>query len=95
LTVAFSETVEDVGVRLEGAEVLGGSTGLNVRGAGPDGPLVVRIHRRHVSAQRVEAMQLTPEAAGSAGIPIADPVLERGGTRIAIVDGCVVEIERS
>ena len=95
VTVALAETVERVwGVTLADAEVLGGSTGLNLRSAASDDPVVVRIHRRHVRAQRVEAMQLAREAGGGAGVPIASPVLGLDGSRVATIDGCVVEVER-
>ncbi len=88
------ETVTDVwAVDLEDAQALGGSTGLNLRADGADGPVVVRVHRSHVTAARVEALQLAREAARDAGVPTALPRRGPDGQRQTLVEGRVVEVE--
>jgi Ser/Thr protein kinase RdoA (MazF antagonist) len=95
LTSRLAAAVAEVwGVRLANAQVLGGSTGLNLRADSDSGPVVVRVHRRHVSEARVEALQLAREAAGVAGVPIALPVLGRHGQRHTTADSCVVDVEQ-
>jgi homoserine kinase type II len=78
------------GVDLAGSHPLGGSTGLNLGVGG----FVVRVHRRHVTPTRVEALQLAREAAAIAGVPTARSVLGGEGERCVIVESSVVEVER-
>ena len=95
VTARLAEAVRQLwGVDIAHAELLDGSTGLNLRVGGDLGPVVVRVHRAHVSAQRVEALQVAREVAGATGVPIAGPVLGCDSRRQVTVDGCVVEVER-
>ena len=84
------------GVRLADTDnrVFGGSTGLNLRADSDVGPVLVRVHRSHVSAERVEALQFAREAAGAAGVPTALPIVGRDGQRHIRVESCVVEVEQ-
>jgi homoserine kinase type II len=74
---------------------LGGSTGLNLlaRVAGRD--VVVRVHRAHVTAARVESLQLARVNVADEGVPAARPVTGRGGQLHLTVDEgpVVVEVE--
>ena len=73
---------------------LGGSTGLNLLADhGDRGPVVVRVHRKHVTAPRVRALQLAREAVANDGVPAATPILGRRGERTVTVGTCVVEVE--
>jgi homoserine kinase type II len=81
------------GLDLEHVVPLGGSTGLNLLVDMPSGGAVVRIHRRHVTEARVEAMQLAREAAARAGVPTAHAIVGRDGERHVTVESSVVEVE--
>lgn len=81
------------GLGLDAAVALGGSTSLNLRLPSDAGPVVVRIHRRHVSERRVEALQLARESAAQAGVPTALPIVGRDGERTVTVGATVVEVE--
>ena len=72
---------------------LGGSTGLNLlaRVAGRDA--VVRVHRAHVTAARVEALQRARMHLADGGVPVAQPVTGRGGALHVTVDSGPVVIE--
>jgi Ser/Thr protein kinase RdoA (MazF antagonist) len=94
LTPRLTTAVATWGVDLTRSQLLGGSTGLNLRADSADGPVVVRVHRRHVTAERVDAQQRAREAANRAGVPTALAVLGRDGERQVVVDGCVIEVER-
>lgn len=95
LTTQVAEAVADEwGLATADARALGGSTGLNLQAWAAHGPVVVRVHRRHVSTSRVEALQLAREVAFEAGAPVALPVLGRHGRRTRIVDNCAIEVER-
>ncbi len=94
LTPPMAEAVQRTwGVDVGAAVPLGGSTGLNlVAQAGPR-PVVVRVHRRHVSASRVEALQVAREACAGAGVPTARAIVGSHGERHVTVDSCVIEVE--
>lgn len=81
------------GVELGGADVLGGSTGLNLRAAADRVAVMVRVHRRHVTCARVEALQLAREAAALGGVPVARTIFGRDGERSVLADGYVIEVE--
>lgn len=94
LTPAIADAVRRTwGVELGGAAELGGSTGLNLRGAADPVPVVVRVHRPHVTCARVEAIQLAREKAATGGVPVARTVPGREGERFVLADGCVIEVE--
>lgn len=90
LTAAVKQTW---GLDLEGASPLDGSTGLNLVVETSVPPVVVRVHRRHVTAARVEALQIARETAASGGVPTAWTIFGRLGERHVTVDGCVIEVE--
>jgi homoserine kinase type II len=81
------------GVRLDGAAVLGGSTGLNLRANADGVPVVVRVHRPHVTRARVEALQLAREAAALGGVPVARTIFGRDGERSVPAGGYAIEVE--
>jgi homoserine kinase type II len=81
------------GLDVARAGVLGGSTGLNLLVDGADGRVVVRVHRSHVSAGRVLALQDAREAVASRGVPTAPTVLGRRGERHAVAGSWVIEAE--
>lgn len=94
LTPAIAHAVRRTwGIELGGADVLGGSTGLNLRTAAGRGAVMVRVHRRHVTRARVEALQLAREAAALGGVPVARTIAGRDGERSVLADGCVIEVE--
>jgi Ser/Thr protein kinase RdoA (MazF antagonist) len=94
LTPAIVDAVRQAwGFDLGGPAVLGGSTGLNLRAASDGMQVVVRVHRPHVTASRVEALQLAREAAAAGGVPTAPTILGRDGERNVIVESCVIEVE--
>lgn len=95
LTPALAAAVQAAwGVDLRSARPLGGSTSLNVLAGSRADPAVVRVHRAHVTADRVEALQLAREVAAAAGVPTASPVRGRSGERQVRVGPTVVEVER-
>jgi Ser/Thr protein kinase RdoA (MazF antagonist) len=94
LTPAIAHAVRRTwGVELGDAADLGGSTGLNLRAATDGSPVVVRVHRPHVTGPRVEALQLAREAAATGGVPVARAILGHDGQRVAVATGCVIEVE--
>ncbi len=94
LTVAIQRAVAKTwGCDVGDAIPIGGSTGLNLL-AGIEGrEVVVRVHRSHVTAARVEALQCAREGAASSGVPVACAIRGRGDERCISVDSCVIEIE--
>lgn len=83
------------GCDLGAAVELGGSTGLNLLGDLDGRRVVVRLHRAHVTAARVEALQLARTAVASAGLPTALPINGRLGERYIRVGEprLVIEVE--
>ena len=72
---------------------LGGSTGLNLLAVMADRRVVVRVHRAHVTAARVEALQLARRAVAEEGVPTGRPIIGRDGERCVTVGTCVIEVE--
>jgi homoserine kinase type II len=80
-------------LNLDRAVALGGSTGLNFLVDARHGRLVVRVHRAHITAARVHALQAAREAAALGGVPTARTILGRHGERYACADSWVIEVE--
>lgn len=94
LTPVIAHAVRQTwGLDLGRADELGGSTALNLVVATDHVRVVVRVHRPHVTASRVEALQLAREAAAIAGVPTARTLVGRNGERHITVDSCVIEVE--
>ncbi len=94
LSSDIAQAVADTwGCDVQGAAPLGGSTGLNLLAAIDGRLLVVRVHRAHVTAARVEALQLAREAAARAGVPTAIGIRGRRGERCITVGSSVIEVE--
>jgi Ser/Thr protein kinase RdoA (MazF antagonist) len=94
LTPAIASAVEQTwGFDLRRAVELDGSTGLNLVAPTDHMRVVVRVHRPHVTAARVEALQLAREAAAVGGVPTARTIVGLNGERHVVVDSWVVEVE--
>jgi homoserine kinase type II len=94
LTPAVADAVlRTWGINCANGVDLGGSTSLNLLVNAGHRSLVVRVHRRHVTAARVEALQLAREAAVLGGVPVARPVLGRNGERRETADSLAIEVE--
>ena len=95
LTTAHRVAADRIwGVSLNDEIPLGGSTSLNVLGTSGTGPVVVRVHRHHVTEERVVALQLAREGVAEAGLPVAPPRLGRGGERTVTLRATVMEVEQ-
>lgn len=94
-TEVFAAVDATWGCDLGAAVELGGSTGLNLLADLDGRPVVVRLHRAHVTAARVEALQLARTAVASAGLPTALPINGRLGERCIRVGEprIVIEVE--
>jgi homoserine kinase type II len=72
---------------------LGGSSSLNLLVGGAGRGYVVRVHRPHVTPERLGAVQQARRALLAGGVPCAAPVPTRQGTAWASFERRLVEVE--
>ncbi len=72
---------------------LGGSSSLNLLVDDGDYRYVVRVHRPHVTPERLDAIQQARAALLAGGVPCAPPVATLRGARWIRIQGRLVEVE--
>jgi Ser/Thr protein kinase RdoA (MazF antagonist) len=72
---------------------LGGSSSLNLLVSDGDRRYVARVHRPHVTPERLGAIQLARGALAAGGVPAIPPVPTRQGAPWASVGGRLLEVE--
>ena len=72
---------------------LGGSSSLNLLVDGTDGRYVARVHRPHVTPERLGVVHQARAVLGAGGVPCAPPVPTLHGAAWARFEGRLVEVE--
>lgn len=95
LTRALAETISrEYGMPVGAATTdLGGSANLNLLERGDSGPVVIRVYRSHVGADRVAAIQGTRTHLAAQGVPCVRPIATRQGLAYVRAEGHLVEVE--